>query len=124
MNFSELELWLRRYGEAWTGRDPDAAAGLFAETAEYFETPFDPPFVGREAIRAYWADVPRSQVGITFGSQVLAVTERTGIAWWHAAFTRIASGQQVKLNGVFVLTFDQTGLCTELREWWHRRESI
>jgi hypothetical protein len=26
------------------------------------------------------------------------------------------------LDGIFLLDFDETGLCRELREWWHRVE--
>jgi hypothetical protein len=123
MNASNLDQWLERYGRAWADRNPLAAKGLFSPGAEYHETPFDPPFIGREAIGEYWADVPRSQADITFQSRVLAVFDRTGIAHWHAAFTRVPSGRRVELDGVFVLTFDEGGSCTELREWWHRRES-
>ena len=117
-----VDAWLRRYGAAWTERDPDEAAALFAPGAEYWETPFDPPFVGREAIREYWSNVPRSQVDITFESTTLAVVGAAAIAHWRAAFTRVATGRRVELDGVFVLRFDEAGLCAELREWWHGTE--
>jgi hypothetical protein len=41
---------------------------------------------------------------------------------WRAAFTRIETDKRVELDGIFVLGFDETGLCTELREWWHLRD--
>ncbi len=123
MTTGELEHWLGRYGSAWVERDPAAAAALFAKDARYFETPFDPPFTGRQAIREYWEDVPRSQTNITFDSRPLAITGSTAIAAWKATFTRVPSGARVELDGVFVLSFDGGGTCTELREWWHRRET-
>jgi uncharacterized protein (TIGR02246 family) len=49
--------WLERYRRAWVERDADAAARLFTEDATYREQPFQAPFVGRTAIRNYWANV-------------------------------------------------------------------
>jgi ketosteroid isomerase-like protein len=119
----DIERWLYEYRQAWENREPGQAAALFADNAEYFETPFDFPFRGRDAIREYWEDVPRTQENITFGSRVLAVAGDTAVAHWQARFKRVPSGQNVQLDGVFVLVFDRAGLCTSLREWWHRRET-
>jgi hypothetical protein len=68
-------------------------------------------------------DVPRSQEDITFESRALVVAGDTAVVHWQARFRRVPSGQNVELDGVFVLVFDQAGLCTSLREWWHLRES-
>jgi hypothetical protein len=115
--------WLEAYGRAWEGRDPGAAAGLFAEEATYQETPFDAPLRGRDAIRGYWAEVPRSQEAIRFGFDVAAVSGESGIALWRASFTRVPSGRRVDLDGVLLATFGADGLCESFREWWHRREA-
>ena len=119
MDRVKLEEWLGRYGQAWEGRDPTAAAALFEETAEYFETPFEPPFRGRDEIRRYWRGATDSQRDISFSHEVLAVTASTGVARWRAEFGRIPTGQRVRLDGVFVLTFNEAGLCSCLREGWH-----
>ena len=42
------------YGKASAENNPRASAELFSQNAEYYETPFDPPMVGRDAIREYW----------------------------------------------------------------------
>jgi hypothetical protein len=122
MTEADLTRWLEEYGRAWTGRDPEAAAGLFAADARYHETPFDAPMVGGEAIRQYWRHVPESQENIRFEATPVAVIGATGIARWRARFTRVPSGRRVELDGVFLLEFSGDGLCVELREWWHRRE--
>lgn len=71
----------------------------------------------------YWSRVPRVQKDIRFGYEILAVTERHGIARWWASYVRIPSGSAVKLDGIFVIVLDENNLCRELREWWHRQES-
>jgi hypothetical protein len=119
----DLEAWLKRYGEAWEQRDPARAAALFTENAPYHEMPFDAPKAGRSGIREYWATVTADQRNVHFESQVLAVDGQTGVAHWSASLTSASGGVRIELDGAFVLTFDDGGLCSELREWWHLRTS-
>lgn len=116
-----LDNWLAGYNDAWESRDPERAAALFTEHATYHETPFDPPQVGRNGIRDYWAKVTADQQDIDVKTQALTVTGHTGIARWSARFTAASSGARIELDGIFVLAFDDRGLCSELREWWHVR---
>jgi ketosteroid isomerase-like protein len=116
-----LEAWLARYAQAWEQRDAAQAAALFTESAPYHEMPFDAPKAGRAGIRDYWTTVTADQRNVDFKSQVIAVTGQTGIARWSASLTSAASGARVELDGVFILQFDGSGLCSELREWWHVR---
>jgi len=122
MDRESFEGWLDAYGRAWQSRDPEAAARLFTYYATYHETPFDEPIRGHEGILEYWSEVPRSQEDIRFSCEILAVTAETGIAHWKSAFTRLPSNAPVELDGIFLVKLDGDGLCTEFREWWHRRE--
>lgn len=119
MNVTELEQWLRAYGEAWEKRDAEGVCRLFKEDAQYFETPYAEPFRGHEGIRSYWSSVTADQRDIAFESQPVGVVDSTGIARWSAKFA--SSGANVELNGVFLLEFDAQGHCKTLREWWHAR---
>jgi ketosteroid isomerase-like protein len=118
-----LEAWLARYEQAWEQRDPAQAAALFTDDAPYHEMPFDAPKAGRAGIRDYWTTVTADQRNIDFESRVIAVNGQTGVARWSASLSSAASGARIELDGVFVLQFDQSGLCSELREWWHVRVS-
>lgn len=119
MTEEQLTRWVEGYGRAWEGRAPRAAMVLFADGAEYYETPFAPPYRGREGVRDYWRDATRSQRDIAFRHEVLAVRGSTGIVRWAADFRRVPAGHRVRLDGILVLTFDPEGLCRTLREWWH-----
>ncbi|HEX6207353.1 MAG TPA: nuclear transport factor 2 family protein [Actinomycetota bacterium] len=116
-----LRSWLDAYGRAWETRDPEAAVELFSPDATYRETPFDEIMEGREVIRQYWQQVPDYQRDIEFGYEIVAV-EPVVVRWW-SAYTKISSGDRVKLDGVFLLEFDEAGFCTSLREWWHADET-
>jgi len=77
---------------------------------------------GRAAIREYWTKaVVETQEQIRFGYEILAVRENSAIAHWWASFVRVATKAQVKLDGIFLLTFAPGDLCRELREWWVRK---
>ncbi|HVY66217.1 MAG TPA: nuclear transport factor 2 family protein [Gammaproteobacteria bacterium] len=116
-----VEKWLAGYERAWETRDAARAAELFTPDAAYHETPFDAPKAGQAGIHEYWATVTADQRDIDFKSQVLSVSGRTGVAHWSATFTSAATGARMELDGVFVLTFDDKGRCSELREWWQLR---
>ena len=114
-----VEKWLAGYERAWESRDAARAAELFTANASYHEMPFDAPKAGQAGIREYWSAVTSDQRDIDFKSQVVAVNGQTGVAHWSATFTAVSTGARVELDGVFVLTFDSSGRCSELREWWH-----
>lgn len=118
-----LRIWLDAYGRVWERRDPDAVLELFADDAVYHETPFSPPLCGRDAIREYWRHVQRSQNQIRFSYESLTIDGNRAVAHWSASFVRIPSGIKVKLDGIFLLTFNAEGRCQTLREWWQKQES-
>ena len=108
--------WLARYRRAWIERDADAAGQLFTEDATYREQPFQAPFVGREAIRDYWARVTASQTGVELRyGQPIVDDKRLAVEWWANLQT---TGGPVTLAGEFLLLFADSGECRELREYW------
>ena len=118
-----VEAWLAKYEAAWEQRSPEQAAQLFTENATYQEMPFQDPFKGRAGIRKYWTDVTADQRSIEFKSDVIAVQGNVGVAHWSASLNTASTGDKVQLDGVFVLTFDRSGLVSSLREWWHLPEA-
>ena len=113
-----LQSWLSRYEMAWETRNASAAAALFSEDAVYREAPFEKPLQGRSAISEYWSTVTADQRDIDFRYEVIAVNGGTGVAHWSAVFKLESTGERVALDGVFVLSFNATGQCTVLNEWW------
>ena len=122
MNQNSFDLWLGSYCRAWENKDPAAAGALFTDDASYQESPYVEPMRGRAAIIEYWSHVPRTQDDIHFTYETIASTGLVSVAHWTAEFTRISSNTKVKLDGIFLLTFVESGLCKSLREWWVRQE--
>ena len=115
-----VQEWLDGYRSAWEGRDPDAAARLFTEDASYRTTPYEEPFRGCDGVRAYWAEVTSTQsdVRLRYGTPVVD-GRHAAVEWW---VTMRNSGADVTLAGEFFLRFDASGVCEELREYWHFSE--
>ena len=115
----EFDAWLRGYKSAWENRDPQAAAALFTDDAEYYWTPFDPPHRGKEGIAAVWKGAVSQQKDINFTYDVLAVNGALGIARWHTKLTAVPDNTPVEFDGIIVATFAPSKHCREFREWWH-----
>jgi hypothetical protein len=122
MESKTFESWLEAYGRAWMGRDPQAAADLFAQDGTYQLTPFVEPMRGRSAIYDYWVHVAETERDVQFAYEILAVTSDVGIAQWWASFLIVPQGLQTKLDGIFLIAFDCDGRCKALREWWHKQQ--
>lgn len=111
--------WLEAYSRASTQDDPQASAELFARNAEYYETPFDEPMIGRDAIRKYWEIGARSLKDKEANYEVLSVKDNFGIARWQSKFTDVNSAKRLALDCIFLVEFDDNDQCKVFREWWH-----
>src|SRR5690242_17931276 len=98
-----VRAWLEGYRRAWVQRDPDAVTRLFTADAVYQEQPFEPAYVGRAAIRGYWATVTATQsdIELRYGKPVTA-GDKTAVEWWVNLRN---GGADVTLAGEFMLTF-------------------
>jgi hypothetical protein len=119
LRWETFDAWLEAYGRASRENDPHASAELFAQNAEYYETPFDPPMLGRDAIRKYWEAGARALKDKESEYEILALQDNLGIARWKSMFTEIASGRRLALDCLFLVAFDDNDLCRTFREWWH-----
>lgn len=112
-----LDEWIEGYRVAWESRDPGAAANLFSPDATYRARIFDEPHVGREGVRAYWSSVTEAQSDVTVRmGRPFGDGRRATVEFWT---TMKVAGDEVTLPGCLLLDFDEGGLCTRLREYWH-----
>jgi hypothetical protein len=116
MSESPYDEWLEQYRQAWIARNAAAAGTLFTEDAVYRDHAFQPAHVGRAAIERYWSTVTASQtdVELRYGRPVVS-GRRLAVEWWA---NLVAGGAPLTLAGEFLLTFVESGLCRELREYW------
>jgi uncharacterized protein (TIGR02246 family) len=118
---SAFRSWLDRYGQAWEAQDPEMAAGLFTEDATYAWGPFTAPIQGRNAIRQAWERATgENQKDIRFGYEMLGVTNAgDGIARWWAQMAALPTGTPTRMEGIFLISMNDTKTCQRFREWWN-----
>lgn len=111
--------WLEIYGKASRENDPQASADLFSLDGKYYESPFDEPMIGRDAIYQYWSKGAQNLKDKESMYEILSVKDNLGIARWHSQFTNINTGKRLALDCIFLVEFNVDGKCSEFREWWH-----
>jgi ketosteroid isomerase-like protein len=119
---STFTTWLDGYKRVWEEKDPDGVAALFTEDGTYAWGPYEEPLRGRDAIRERWAEVTAAQSDVSFAFEPLGATDSgDGIAHWSCSFN--VEALRIDLDGIFIVTIAEDGLCSEFREWWNERTS-
>jgi ketosteroid isomerase-like protein len=122
VTLEELHHWLDVYGRAWERKDLDGFVGCFAENAAYHWGPCAEPLRGHDEIRAHTQQAIATQDNVQFGHEPLAITpDGRGIARWWVSMHVPAEGAIEEDEGIFLVTLDAEGRCTEFREWWNSR---
>lgn len=122
LTHAHFEQWMETYGRASAEDDPRTSANLFAENAAYYENPFEEPITGREAIFDYWNNGAQTLKDKESTFEILSVNGHSGMARWQSKFTVIESRERFALDCLFVVEFNDEGLCQIFREWWHTQE--
>ncbi len=108
---------LAQFKHALEKRDPDSMLELFADDAEYRIDPFMQPLAGANAIREYWNDLAAHRDHVDFDTERAWVVGRTVLASWHAAYTRRASAERVRIRGFSTIELDESGRISRMRDW-------
>src|SRR5690348_7631471 len=122
MNQQQFAKWLEDLKRAWEERDPSLLQGILNDELNYYEVPSEKPYTTKESVIKLWEDVPQSQQNIQFNYNILYTNENQGFAHWTASFERIAKNIKAHLDGIFIVTLNEKGLCTEFRQWWYSKE--
>lgn len=110
---------LEAFGRAWDSGDVDGLVSVFAPDAVFLATPFSAKSVGRDAIRAYWQDVPLNQAEVTFKAGEIYAAGPWFATEFRCTYRRRRTGEWVDARGaMFCETKD--GKITEMRMYWHR----
>ena len=108
------------FGAAWEKGDAESMAELFAPDGVLVEGPFGPREAGREAIRAYWRDLPKNQAEIGFKAGEIFVAGPWFATEYRCTYRRRRTGEWVDVRGAMVCETDG-GKIKEMRLYWDRR---
>ncbi|MFI5274809.1 MAG: YybH family protein [Ktedonobacterales bacterium] len=123
MNRADVAAWLDAYSHAWETYDPDEIGALFSADADYFDSPYDAPVHGREAIVARWLNVRRDPPGTYRGRYEPVVVEGDQAVANGRSQYFLPDGVTLRteFDNLFLLRFDASGQCSEFHEWYMER---
>jgi ketosteroid isomerase-like protein len=111
---------LDRFARAREAFDGDAWTELFTDDVEYREDPFEPPLVGKNAVRAYLNEAAERQEQVAFTVERHWVVDPTILLAFHAGYVQRSDRARVQVAGFMTLEI-RDGRIARLREWYHRR---
>jgi SnoaL-like protein len=123
LNTNQLLEWCAAYKKSWETQDPDLFVTLFTTDCSYRESPFMEPIPGREFYK-FWQALAKWQQGNHIDFEILGwASNNRALLKWDATTTRRDSSEPREGSGIFLLTFDGTNRCSDVREWqhWHPR---
>lgn len=121
MTQQQFKSWLDRLIIAWETKNLNFVVDLCAEKFLWYETPFTEPLKTKEQLLKEWQGV-LNQEDISVSYEILNINENVGIAQWKATFTRFPSKKKATLEGIFKVSLDKQGKCTEFHQWYNSKE--
>jgi hypothetical protein len=109
--------WAVTWSQAWTQRDAEAIAELYADTVVYRSPAFHTPDLGRTGVRRYLSEqVPAGEDLECRVGQPIVSGDRAAVEWW-ASWSE--QGQDLWSAGVTMLRFDGQGQVVGHRDYYH-----
>lgn len=116
---AEARRLIDTFGQGWARQDAELVLSVFGENAVFREGPFGAALEGRDAIRAYWADVSYHQSEGSFTSGELFTVGPWFAVEFKCVFRRRRTGEWVDVRGALFCETDGANI-TEMRMYWHR----
>ncbi len=115
MDRAELNRWLDGYERAWRTPGTELIGELFAPDATYRNAPFEPPYLGLEAIAEMWERERRGpDEAFEMSSEIVAVEGPTGVVRVDVSYD---DPPRISYRDVWIVRVDQQGRCVEFEEW-------
>lgn len=108
---------LDEFKRGWQERRPGLIVDLFTDDADYRAEPFGESLSGANAIRGHWNSVCAAQVHVEFDAERIWVNGATVLASWHAAYTRRATAERVRIGGFLTMELADDGRVQRFRQW-------
>jgi beta-glucosidase len=109
-----LESWMDGYVTAWTSNNPDAVGALFTEDAVYDAQTSDGEIHGREQIVDWWLDIDDEPNNWDFEWIPLVESDDLAVIIGNTKYYE----PEIKYRNLFVIRFDESGLCRDFTEWY------
>jgi hypothetical protein len=118
MKKNRFDVWMTRFGKAWSERNVDDVMSLFdRRDITYFESVFTPPIRSWEIVKKLWDVVPANQKDISFSHDILQCSKTQAVIHWTASRFYIPKNEKQDIDGIFQISLNDKGLCTFFKQW-------
>jgi len=114
--------WLKKFGEAWSERNPQKVLSLFSKNVKYYESVFEPPYEDLNKVLSLWKVVPLNQKDVTFNFEIITVSDDLAVANWKVTRTLLPTNQRQKIDGIFIIKLNNESLCYYFKQWRSLKE--
>jgi hypothetical protein len=113
--------WLEKLINIWKTKSPNRVLDLVAEKFQWHETSFDKLITTKRDLLQEWQTVlDQDDIAVTY--EILSVENNIGIAHWSATFIRLPSKEKAELDGIYKVSLDENGKCTEFHQWYNSKQ--
>lgn len=113
-----LESWMDAYVAAWSSNEPELITALFSVDAVYDPQTADGELHGHGEIVEWWLETGADPDNWDFDWLPLVETDDLAVI---TATTRY-SDPEASYRNLFVIKFDESGLCRDFTEWYIEEE--
>jgi len=115
MNRTVVQEWIKGYVQAWRSPGTAKLSELFSEDTTYRVSPWKQPIQGLHELGLFWE---QSRSGpdevFTFKSEMVAIEGTTAVARIEVRYEHDTPGEW---RDIWVIKFNQRGLCQTFEEW-------
>jgi ketosteroid isomerase-like protein len=110
--------WVAGYERAWRDGDVAGVERLFTSDVVYRRSPYHPPDVGHDAVKAFWREDPGTT--FTVAAEPVAVEGDSAVVRLEV---RYLTPQEQEYRDLWVLRFAADGRVADFEEWpfWPER---
>lgn len=112
MDRSGVMRWVAAYERAWRDDDLAAVEELFTPGISYRRSPYEPPDIGHEAVKAFWQEEDGTAFTVT--AEPVAVEGNRAVV---RLLVRYLTPRQQEYLDLWVLRFAADGRVAEFEEW-------
>lgn len=106
--------WIDKYVAAWRTPGTSQLAAIFAKDISYQVSPWRKPIHGLTNLGLFWEQAREPKEVFILQKHIVAIDEMTVVA---RIFVRYAHDKPARWRDLWILQFDQKGLCIVFEEW-------
>lgn len=113
--------WCDLLSKSWLNTDFQQILSIFSDVEYYYEDPFSAPGSSAADIKSYWEEIVFQKIK-ELKMTPLAIDGNTAIIRWYLDYIDTRTGEEIIMDGIYQVEFNEFGKCTMFIQWWVMKE--